>query len=74
VLEDGIGSVGGTATAMSMDIVERLRRVAGLGLINGGLMDDAAKEIERLRDEIEWMRAELKKVAEIIDSDASKRP
>jgi hypothetical protein len=32
------------------DIVERLRRVAGLGLINSGLMDDAAKEIERLRE------------------------
>ena len=33
------------------DIVDRLRRMAGLGLINSGLMDDAAKEIERLRSD-----------------------
>jgi hypothetical protein len=31
------------------DIVERLRRMADLGLINTGLMEEAANEIERLR-------------------------
>ena len=31
-------------------------------------------EIVRLRAENEWMRAELKKVADLIASDASKRP
>jgi len=32
------------------DIVERLHRMAGLGLVNSGLMEDAAREIERLRE------------------------
>lgn len=31
-----------------MTIVERLRRAANLGLIDGGLMEEAAAEIERL--------------------------
>ena len=40
-----------------IDIVERLRRMAGLGLVNSGLMDDAAKEIERLREENKRLQA-----------------
>jgi len=34
---------------MMTDIVERLHRTAGLGIIDSGLMEEAADEIERLR-------------------------
>jgi hypothetical protein len=58
------------------DIVERLHRTAGLGIINSGLMEEAADEIEsarrvcdsyaaenqRFSDEIERLRAETKRL------------
>ena len=31
------------------DIVERLRRLANMGILNGGWVEEAADEIERLR-------------------------
>jgi hypothetical protein len=40
-------------------LAQRLRRAASLGLIDGGLMEEAAEEIERLRDEITRLRAAL---------------
>jgi hypothetical protein len=34
------------------DIVERLRRLANMGILNGGWVEEAADEIERLRAEV----------------------
>jgi len=48
---DGVGHM--------KDISERLRRAAALGLIDGGLMEEAAAENERLRknEELQMQRA-----------------
>jgi hypothetical protein len=44
------------------DIVHRLRRTASLGIVDGGLMEEAAEEIERIR-------AALQKIIDDADSD-----
>jgi hypothetical protein len=48
------------------DIVERLHRTAGLGIINSGLMEEAADEIERLRKEVEQWRENDRMQREIL--------